>query len=168
MSKKSKKIEKETRKLIEATSDQIKRKKGDQYKFRCSKKRAKIIKRACCHWIIRKGKEMPSVIEDSTRPGYWKCFICGRSFPICPDKPENYSSTCNNMLEYVNQMQFWSVKLGGNAEDTKMFIKLKEQIPRFEKASKNIIKNIDKRQQWEKNRSRSDSQFSMYSGVRYQ
>ena len=169
MAKKSKKVEKETRKLMESIADLVK-KKGDRYKFKSkNKKLVKKVKRTCVHWIIRKGKEVPTVVQDPTRAGYWKCTICGASFPIKPEEDKKYKETSEQMLEFVNQMQFWSVKLGGDADDTKMFSRLKESIPRFEKVSKQILKRVNQREAYEKNREHSDvmSQFDAYSGFNY-
>ena len=147
MAKKSKRVEKETRRLIEGITDLVK-KKGDRYKFKSkNKKMVKKVKRTCVHWIIRKGKEVPTVIPDRENPGNWKCTICGASFPIKPGVIEkdaqtkevirnDYDEITDKFLGYVNQMQFWSVKLGGNADDTRMFIKLKENAPRFKKVAK--------------------------------
>lgn len=169
MAKKSKKVEKETRRLMEGIADLVK-KKGDRYKFKSkNKKLVKKVKKTCVHWIIRKGKEVPTVVIDPERSGYWKCTICGESFPIKPVSHDEYVDTCKRTLEFVNQMQFWSVKLGGDADDTKMFIRLKESIPRFEKVSKQILKRVNQREAWEKNREHSDvmSQFDAYSGFNY-
>jgi len=169
MAKKSKKVEKETRRLMESISDLVK-KKGDRYKFKSkSKKVVKKVKKTCVHWIIRKGKETPTVIQDPDRPGYWKCTICQASFPIRPITTEEYIANSNDMLALVNQMQFWSVKLGGDADDTKMFIRLKSDIPRFQKVSKQILKRVNQRAVWEKNRENADvmSQFDAYSGFNY-
>lgn len=171
---KSKKVEKETRRLMESISDLIKKKGDGRYKFKSkSKKVIKKVKKSCVHWIFRKGKEVPTVMKDPDRPGYWKCKICGASFPIKPlDSDGNrtgYEIETDHMLELVNQMQFWSVKLGGDAEDTKMFIKLKEQLPRFKKVSKQIMKRVNKREEYEKDKRKSDSmsQFDAYSGFNY-
>ena len=73
------------------------------------------------------------------------------------------------MLEYINQMQFWAVKLGGDAEDTKMFIRLKENLPRYNKVCKQILKRVNQREAWENNREKSDmlSQFDAYAGFHY-
>ena len=169
MAKKSKKVEKETRRLMEGIADLVK-KKGDRYKFKSKNKKViKKVKRTCVHWIYRKGKEGPTVIQDPERPGYWKCTICGASFKVKPSTPEAYHDASQAMLEYVNQMQFWSVKLGGDAEDTKMFLKLKEMIPRFEKASRHILKQVNKREALENNRQNSDilAQFDAYTGFNY-
>lgn len=166
---KSKKVEKETRRLMESVAELVK-KKGDRYKFKSkSKKTIKKVKRSCVHWIMRKGKEVPTVIHDPEHPGHWKCTICGATFPIKPAELDAYYATSNQMLEFVNQMQFWSVKLGGDAEDTKMFIRMKENIPRFAKVSKQILKRVNQRETWEKNRERSDAmaQFDAYSGFNY-
>lgn len=173
-----KKVEKETRRVIESVSDLVK-KKGDRYKFKSkNKKMVKKVKRTCVHWIIRKGKEVPTVANDPERPGYWKCRVCQMSFPIKParvwedddgEKHSEYDDATDRTLEFVNQMQFWSVKLGGDAEDTKMFLKLKECLPRFKKVSRQILKQVNKRQAWEKNREQSDvlARFDSYSGFHY-
>jgi hypothetical protein len=174
MAKKSKKIEKETRKLIESIGDMVKRKNG-RYKFKSkNKKIVKKVKKTCVHWIMRKGKEVPTVVHDPENPGMWRCAICGAKFPIKPLAPTEdgrsaYQVAANDMLGLVNQMQFWSVKLGGDAEDTKMFIKLKELLPRYAKVSKQILKRINKREEYENNRKRSDvmSQFDAYAGFNY-
>lgn len=169
MAKKSKKVEKETRRLMESVADLVK-KKGDRYKFKSkNKKLVKKVKKSCVHWIIRKGKEVPTVVHDPDHPGNWKCTICGASFPIKPADHDTYVNTSEQMLAFVNQMQFWSVKLGGDAEDTKMFIRMKEAIPRFEKVSKQILKRVNQREAWEKNREQSNAmtQFDAYSGFNY-
>lgn len=169
MAKKSKKVEKETRRLMEAVADCVK-KKGDCYKFKSKdKKRVKKIKKKCVHWIVRKGKEVPTLHQDPMHPGMWKCDICGHIFPIKPVTIEEYENTTDVTSQYVDQMLFWSVKLGGDAEDTKMFLRLKEDLPRFKKVSKQILKHVNKRQAYEKNRERSDamSQFDAYAGYNY-
>lgn len=166
MAKKSKKVEKETRRLMEGIADLVKRK-GDRYKFKSkNKKMIKKVKKTCPHWIMRKGKETPTVIPDPEKQGYWKCTICGASFPIKPADLDEYRRATNEMLSYVNQMQFWSVKLGGDADDTKMFIRLRQELPRFTKVSKQILKQVNKRDAWENRRERSDimEQFSDYAG----
>ena len=168
MAKKSKKVEKETRRLMEGITDLVK-KKGDRYKFKSKNKKViKKVKKTCVHWIIRKGKEYPMVFNDPERPGYWKC-ACGYSFPIKPATIDVYNQTADQMLEFVNQMQFWSVKLGGDAEDTKMFLRLKEALPRFKKVSKQILKRVNQRQEFENNKERSDvlAQFDAYAGFNY-
>lgn len=166
---KSKKIEKETRRLIETVTDCVK-KKGDRYKFKSKNKKAvKKIKKTCVHWIYRKGKEYPTTVVDPNRPGYWKCMICGASFPVAPDTDEAVRNAADKFLEYVNQMQFFSVKLGGDADDTKMFIDLKRNIPRFIKVAREIRKCVYKRQAFEENRANANSmaQFDMYSNFNY-
>lgn len=169
MAKKSKKIEKETRRLMEGIAEMVKRK-GDRYKFKTkSKKRIKRVKRSCVHWIYRKDKERPTVIVDPTDNTRWKCTICGATFPIKPMTPEGYDELCSNFQQIVDQMQFWSVTLGGDAEDTKMFLDLKKQVPRFRKVTHQIVKRVNKRQAWEDNRKNTDamSQFGDYSGFNY-
>ena len=153
MANKNVKIEKETRRLIEGISDLVK-KKGDTYKFKSkNKKKLKQIKKSCVHWTIRKGKPQPTLIQDPNVPGNWKCTLCGASFPIVPVSDEEYEKVCDLMLSYVNQIQFLSVTLGGDADDTKMFLNLKKSIPRFEKVAKQVIKHTNKRNKFEKNAS---------------
>ena len=170
MAKKNKKVEKETRRLMEGISAMIK-KKGDGYKFKTkNKKKIKVIKKTCVHWKIDKnGHEVPAVEQSKTRPGYWKCKICNAEFPIIPVKEEQYDQACDIILEYVNQMQFWSVKLGGDADDTKMFLQLKKTIPRFKKVAHNIRKNVDRREKLENKRDKADtlSQFDAYGSYSY-
>lgn len=171
---KSKKVEKETRRLMESISDLVK-KKGDRYKFKSkNKKIVRKVKKTCVHWIMRKGKEYPTVLTDPEHPGYWRCAICGAIFPIRPlesnhPKKNQYELDAEHMLSLVNQMQFYSVKLGGDAEDTKMFIDLKRNLPRFAKVSKQILKRANQREEYERNRSKGDSmsQFDVYSGYNY-
>lgn len=178
MAKKSKKVEKETRRLIEGIGDLVK-KKGDRYKFKAkSKKAVKKIKKQCPHWIMRKGKEQPTTFVDPENGANWKCAICGASFPIRPAKiwtdedgvkHSEYDDVANQQLALVNQIQFWSVKLGGDAEDTKMFLRLKNDLPRFQKVAKQVIKQVNKRQALDRNRENTDimSQFSSYAGFNY-
>lgn len=164
------KVEKETRRLMEATGELVK-KKGDRYKFKNkSKKARKKIERMCVHWIVRKHEEQPTVVKDPDHPGMWRCKICGAIFPIRPkDTPEEYDRQISGFLQTVNQMQFWSVKLGGNATDTKMFLDLKKAVPRFQKVSHQILERVNKRQAWEENQKNSDamSQFDAYSTFNY-
>jgi hypothetical protein len=164
MSKKTK-LEKETRRLIEGISELIKRK-GDRFKFKTKKKKQiRKIRLSCVHWIMRKGKEMPTVSKDPENPGNWKCDICGASFPIRPtEKVEEFYAIANQFLGYVNQSQFWAVKLGGDKEDTKMFLQLRALIPRQMKVYKNIHKQIQKRQAWDKNRTQTDAVSQLKTG----
>lgn len=176
---KSKKIEKETRRLIESVSDVIK-KKGDRYKFKTkNKKTIKKIKRSCVHWTYRKGKETPTLIKDPENPSNWKCTICGASFPIRPlenhvdpvsgKTVRPYEDTSKDLLALVNQIQFYSVKLGGDAEDTKMFLSLKKDLARFPKVARQVLKNVNKREKFERNRAEVNSmaQFDIYAGFNY-
>lgn len=170
MSKKKKnpKIEKETRRLMEGIADLVK-KKGDKYKFKSGKKKQiKKIKRTCIHWIIRKGKDFPTVVLDSN-PMNWRCTICGATFPIRPGTDQEYDNAVKIIIAYVNQLQFWSAKMGGDAADTKLFLQLKQSLPRLMKVQKNILKEVRKRQQWEDRKSNTDSlsQFDSYAGYSY-
>lgn len=169
MAKKSKKVEKETRRLMESIADLVK-KKGDRYKFKTkSKKQIKRIKKTCPHWITRKGKDVPTVSKDPNNPNNWKCNICGSTFPVEPLKLEEYEAATASMLSLVNQIQFYSVKLGGDASDTKMFLNLKQNLPRFNRVAKQVLKRVNQRQAWEQNKKKSGSldQFSAYGGFEY-
>lgn len=173
MSKKSKKVEKETRRLMEAIGELVK-KKNDSYKFKSKdKKKVKKVKKKCVHWTIRKGKEIPTVKHDPEHPGCWKCLICGAVFPIKPIESNGeknaYEESVDHVVGLVNQMQFLSVKLGGDADDTKMFLRLREDLPRFAKVSKQILKRVNKREEYENNSKKGDvmSQFDAYNGFNY-
>lgn len=166
---KSKKIEKETRKLMEGVSELVK-KKGNRYKFKCKKKKAKKVKERCVHWIYRKGKEYPLVTSDGAPKDHWRCTLCGHVFPISPkENPNIYYESIDQTMEYLDQMVFWSVKLGGDKEDTQMFMRLKGDLPRLKKVTKQILKRVDQRQTLEKNRENSDvlAQFDSYAGFNY-
>ena len=172
MAKKSKRINKDVRRLMEGISDLVKKNKsGNRYKFKSkNKKVVKKVKKTCIHWIVRKGNAIPTVDHDPNNSRNWKCLVCGASFPIMPlnadGKSTGYDAAVEQMLGLVNQMQFWSVKLGGDADDTKMFLKLKENLPRFAKVSRQIIKRVNKREEYESNRAKGDvmAQFDAYSG----
>ena len=169
MAKKSKKIEKETRRLMEGITDLIK-KKGDRYKFKVkSKKAIKKVRKTCPHWIFRKGKEHPTVKVDAEHPNSWKCEICGAVFPIAPLPVEEYSNEASNMLQLINQAQFYAIKFGGDADDTKMFLRLRSDLERFKKVSKNRIKALEKRRRMnsEANKKEVLEQFSNYSSFNY-
>lgn len=170
MAKKKKRIEKETRRLMDGIADLVKRK-GDKYKFKTkSKKKIKQIKRTCPHWTVYKGgEEGPATSRSEKDPKYWECGICHTRFLVRPEEIGEYKAVAEKMLEQINQVQFWAVKMGGDREDTEMFLKLRQLIPRYEKVARQIIRRVNKRERWEKNRKNSDSlaQFDAYSGFNY-
>lgn len=174
MSKKKKsKVEKETRRIMEAMADVVKKKNG-VYKFKAkNKKQLKKLKSKCIHWIAGKKGERPTVIKLDD--GRWHCTLCGAEFNIRPlEMIENgdgtitspYELKINEAIEITNQLQFYSVKLGGDKEDTKMFMEVKQLLRRMKKSSRQIIKRINQRENFEKNRERGDvmSQFDAYGG----
>lgn len=167
MSKKYK-VEKETRRLMESMADLV-RKKGSGYKFKSKGKKAiKKIKKTCVHWIMRK-REVPTVDKDPANPNNWKCLICGASFPIRPGTLEEYHKMTNDLIANVNQLQFWSVKMGGDADDTKLFIRIKHDLTQLKKIQKNILAKANKRDQWEARKANSNrlGQFDGYTGFNY-
>lgn len=173
MAKKSKKIEKETRRLIEGVSDLVKIKSG-KYKFKSkNKKQIKKMLKNCPHWIIRKGKEVPSVVKDNNDPSKFKCLICKKSWPIKPlpgveSKEKPYKAEAERMLEFVNQIMFWAIRLGGDKEDTKMFLRLKNDLPRFGKVAEAVAYRMVKRSKYEDNKAKTAThQFDAYSGYGY-
>lgn len=173
MAKKSKKIEKETRKLIEAITD-LTKKKGNRYKFRTKdKKTVKEYKLICPHWRYKKPDsredEVPAVVRHPIHNDYWQCKICGATWPVNPGEPEDYEKAVDDVLECINQIQFWAVKMGGDAEDTRMFIKLRKNLPRFKKVSRQVLKRVHKRAQWEENRKKTDAlaQFDAFSSFNF-
>ena len=169
MAKKSKKIEKVTRGIMDSTGNLVKRK-GDRYKFRNVKKREiKQVKKHCIHWIMRKGVEVPTLIPDPANPANWKCAICGAVFPIHIREEEEYKNNINKIIEDINQLQFWSVKFGGNKEDTRLFLELKVRLTRFAKVQRNLIKQVDKRAHFEDRKKSTDTigQFDSYAGFQF-
>jgi hypothetical protein len=59
--------------------------------------------------------------------------------------------------------------MGGDEEDTKRFIRLKEDLPELEKMTKNIVKSLTtwKNREDRKNNTNVLSQFNSYSGFGY-
>jgi hypothetical protein len=168
MSKKNQ-IEKETRRLIEGISDLVK-KKGEVYKFRTKKKKQiRRIKRTCVHWTIRKGKPIPCLTKDSSNDTNWRCSICNAVFPISPMDEDDFNKVSSQMLGHVNQAQMIGVKMGGDAEDTKLFLRLRGDLPRFQKIRNRIVKRATKIQHLEEQKNNSDSlsQFDSFSGYTY-
>jgi len=171
MAKKNKKIEKETRRLIEAISDVVRRKDG-KYKFKgLNKKEIRTLKRDCPHWIIRKGTAVPTVVESQQSPGFWTCELCGASFKVRPfDDLRQYQAACKQFLSVVDQVFFYSVRMGGDADDTRMFLMLKKLVPRFGKVAKNAMKQLKKKEEYEKrnrNAQGDGGQFGHISSYNY-
>ena len=167
--KKIKNMDKDTRRHLEATSDMLK-KKGERFKFKSgkgNKKTVKKLRKLCMHWMIRKGKPIPTVQDDGH--GNWECYLCHAKFPILPKTEEEYDQIITQALEAVNQVVFLAVHLGGDSEDIKSFLRLKEDLPKFRKIAREVIKQSNKRQQFEAN-SEDDTimnQFSQYGGIQY-
>ena len=85
MAKKSKLVEKETRRLMESISDMVKKRDGRyQFKKKHKKKQIRRLRMTCVHWIYRKGREIPTVITDPNDHDKWRCTICGATFPVRP------------------------------------------------------------------------------------
>jgi hypothetical protein len=125
---------------------------------------------------MRKGKDTPTVIQDPHNPANWVCTICGVSFPIKPlTKTDGtidykaYARDMNILLGHINSIQFWAVKMGGDKEDTKLFLDLKNKLPRYMKVQRNVLKQVNKRQAWEERKANTDSlsQFDSYAGFNY-
>lgn len=179
MSKKNTKIDKETRKLMESVGDLVKKRNGRYgVKGKHKKKLIKKMHSTCVHWIYRKGKPIPTVIHDPNNPNHWKCTICGASFPIQPLRPSDpndknwvrpYADKVDEMLVLINQMQFWGIAMGGDSDDTKMFLQLRKMLPRFKKVSKSILKMVMKRDAMENNPDKNNimAAFDSYNSYSY-
>jgi len=167
--KKSKRIDKKTRDLIDSISDLIRRKnKDNEYRFKgVKKKQLKSIKQTCPHWIARKGRYDPAVYTIDN--DFFACRICGKKFPINPLTKDEYETASEAFLAMVNQVFLYSVQLGGDSADSETLIKLKRLVPRFAKIANNVAKALDKRKEEEKRKSQaqSNSQFSNYSSYSY-
>ena len=175
MSKKKSEIEKSTRKIIEANSEMIRIKNGQvKWKKKAKKKKIRLAQQSCFHWKINSnGKERPMLDRDPDRPGYWKCRICKKSFPIVPlepttEDPTPYATKTEEMLELVNQIAFWSVKCGGDSKDTEMFLRLKMDLERFKKVAKTLSRRVRKKNEVEtKHHTETSSQFDVWTGFGY-
>lgn len=165
---KSKKIEKETRRLIESISDILKYRDGG-YKFKGVKKKTiREMKKNCPHWIIRKGEEQPAVEERPDSPGFWTCKICGKQMRIKPFTEEEYEQACESFLSMVNQLFLLSVRMGGDSSDTKVFLKLKDLVPRLNKIARNELRQLNKREEFEQRRREEHaSEFENFTSYSY-
>jgi hypothetical protein len=178
MSKKIK-MDKSVRQLLEANGDMVKKKNG-VYRFKSkNKKTLKKIKKNCTHWIIKSSKRGPeSTIQRDPSNQYWICTLCGQRFPIKPKEVERdasgqvvfdpYEATINEALEIVNHAMFLSVRAGGDADDMKIMLQMKENLPKLRKIVKRIFKLLRKRNEFE-NRMKANpmDQFSAYGGINY-
>lgn len=166
--KNAKKIEKETRKVIEAISDLVRRK-NDTYKFKGKKKQIKEVRKTCVHWIIRKGITSPTIMTLDTSPDKWTCKVCKKSFPKAIKEISEYQAIINAFEEIVNQCFFYSVNMGGNSDATKVFLTLKRLLPKYQRITTNLMKRIKKRDTYENRRMNSDivNQFGNYSAITY-
>ena len=179
MSKKSKQVEKETRRLMESISDMVKRRDGKfEFKKKHKKKQLRKMRMTCVHWIYRKGREIPTVVHDPANPDMWRCTICGARFPVAPlttdiakfkSHATEYDTKVQDMISIINQIQFWSVKLGGDKEDTKMFLELRRLLPRFRKVARNIKKNMIKHESLANNPEKKNimATFDAYTTYNY-
>ena len=154
MSKKNnkKKLDKTTRHVLEAFSDVIRQTENGEFRLKGkghSKKQIKKLRRSCMHWRISKNKIVPMVERSPENPDYWRCKGCGEEFPICPLPEDEYDKIVDNFLAIVNQMCIFSVRMGGDSEDTKLLIEFKHMIPKFEKVAENILKQLNKRERME-------------------
>lgn len=172
MAKKNKaRIDKNTRKIIENISDLIsKRKNGDGFKIKAKGKQVKQIKRTCAHWMFRKGKLLPAVAVSNEIKGELKCLICGKTFPENSLTPEEANDMCRAFLQMVDQAFFFSVKMGGDASDAKIFETLKRVVPRFNKIYNNEMKHLNKfikQEQQRKENLDGLNQFDAYGSLRF-
>lgn len=162
--KKIKNLDKETRACIETVSDLFKVKDGE-WKVRKGKKgkTKKILRNMCFHWLIRKDQCTPMVQNDPENPSYWKC-RCGARFKKTPPTEEERQAIIEKFLELVNLIQFFSVNMGGDKEDSALFIKLKKLIPDFEKTAAAVLKAMAKKKDYEENKARTEdlSNFGQY------
>lgn len=158
MSKKPKvkNLDKETKQCIETISDLFRNKNGEM-KLRKGKKgkTKKILRNMCFHWIIRKDQCLPLVDNDPEDPNYWLC-RCGAKFRKAPATEEERERIIDEFLSLVNSTQFYSVNMGGDKDDSALFIKLKKLIPDFRRVAKEVSKAIQKRADYEDNKAKSE------------
>lgn len=167
--KKNKKIDKETLRLIESVTDMVKKKKDESgneiYKFQKGIKRKQIkqIKRSCPHWILNKKQSLtPLVEQDPTNPSYWVCKLCGHPIPKAFLTPEQYKQASDNYLALIDQAMVYLIKLGGDSDDAKILLKLKENVPKARKILMNMAELDEKIRREKKATEEKSSQFGSY------
>lgn len=157
MSKKVKRLNKETRQCLETVSELFKTKDGNiKLKKGKGKKVKKTLKSMCFHWLVRKGECRPMVETDPEDSKYWVCH-CGARFRKFPPSEEDREEIIKKMMELINTFQFYSVEMGGDKDDAALFLKMKKLMPSFAKMIKEISKAITKKADYESNKNNSDS-----------
>ena len=165
--KKTNRIEKETRKLIETTSDLIRERPDGSFKIKGRKKKeVKNIKLLCPHWIIKKRKERATVI-DADEPGVFQCRLCNAKFWRNPLDNKNIDDICDYASALVHQIGFYMILTGCDTEDAQIITKLKRTLPRFRKMAKNVSRQITRRNDIHKNRGRDTDNFTGHSLFKY-
>ena len=100
----------------------------------------------CRHWETRKKKLLPCVIADKEIPENWKCEFCDASFSIRPVPPLERGKAATALLNQINQVQFWGVKIGDESEIHKETLStLRKLIPEFIKIQKEIYEIVDRK-----------------------
>ena len=153
MSKKNKlknnKFEKETRRLLESTSELLRIKDTGEIKFKGGKKDKKKARRSCLHAYIKKGELRPLITNSPTQPGEKMCRFCGATFPLVPLTEAEYANIYKSYMSELNQMALWLVSFGGDKECLKLLVNMRTMVPRLEKMRQNMVKEIMKHKERE-------------------
>lgn len=123
----------------------------------------KILREQCAHWSTRKNNKLsPSVSKDDNEQNNWRCNFCGASFPIRPVDLEKRIQTYNDFLEQLNQLQFYSVKLGDDiGQHKELFSTLKKFLPQYLELQGAVINAVNKRMLYQEKLERSNDKINM-------
>ena len=168
--KNAKKVERETRRLIESISELGKYKNND-FKFnkKVKKKTVNAAKRNCLHYYSKNGRIIPTMTQAGSAPGFRKCRICGAQFKITPPSEENIDIMNATFLSEVDRVAFSAVACGGNKDDLKVCLAIKAALYKFNKIDRNVSKIMRKRSEFQTKREKSpiDDNFHSYAGYDY-
>ena len=174
---KKRKLDKDTRRYMEAYSEKMRKKKSGVYVPRGDKKKKTMakVKRCCMHHWAGKDNVTPSVKPCKDEPNMWECDICHVRFPIDPPKTMNpdkysngYAEAADHMIQLIDQLKFWSVELGGDIDDVKYFTILTRDLRELNKRAKPILKRVYQHEHHHSDKQKSSTdQFSVYSAIGY-
>lgn len=147
---KRKKYDRETWDLMESVTMMIRPGKDDNGNYRLKKgfkkKDVKRIRRQCPHWVLdKKGRPVTAVKllrdRNGNPTGEVQCRVCRAIFPLIPSSdPDEYVDAVEKTEELVNQIEYWDVYAGGSKENMKMFLALRQYLPRFVKVAGRVAK----------------------------
>lgn len=147
---KRKKYDRETWDLMESVTMMIRPGKDDEGNYRLKKgfkkKDVKRIRRQCPHWVLdKKGRPVTAVKllrdDEGIPTGKVQCRVCKAVFPLVPSSdPKTYVASVSRVEALINQVEYWDVYAGGSKDNMKMFLALRQYLPRFVKVAGRVAK----------------------------